>query len=224
MFSPVNFGCLPIEGIRVSGLGLGVGRRLPLWLEEGGGWWHGNRIFLYNQDRLIWQTGFRRREPQNAAIGDFDPDRAGLEVWCRSRFDEHQAPFVFDAHGDLIEHYEMDDVAPVGWTVRGVEVIAPIHWTGGAKQLAAAKERHRDGDLALFDPLSGRFIERFQEQAERLYVADVAGDWREELIVLNGNALHIYENPQPSANGDRPRLWTESDYRRNKMTWNYYNP
>ena len=59
----------------------------------------------------------------SAAIGDFDPDRPGLEVWCRSRFDEHQAPFVFDAHGDLIEHYEMDDVAPVGWTSHGVEMM-----------------------------------------------------------------------------------------------------
>lgn len=193
-------------------------------LEEGGGWWHGNRVFLYNQERLIWQTGFRRREPQNAAIGDFDPKRPGLEVWCRSRFDEHQTPFVFDAYGDLIEHYEMDDVAPVGWTIRGVEVIAPVHWRGNAKQLAAAKERHREGDVALFDPLSGRFIERFQERAERLYVADVTGDWREELIVLNGSALRIYENPEPNPNVDRPRLWTESEYRRSKMTWNYYNP
>ena len=193
-------------------------------LEEGGGWWYGNRIFLYNQERLIWQTGFRRREPQNAAIGDFDPERPGLEVWCRSRFDEHQAPFVFDAHGDLIEHYEMDDVAPVGWTSHGVEIIAPVHWTGSAKQLAAAKERYRQGEVAIFDPLSGRFVERFQEQAKRLYVADVSGDWREELVVLNGSALHIYENPEPNPNADRPRLWTESDYRRSKMTWSYYNP
>lgn len=183
----------------------------------------GNRVFLFNSDRLIWETHYKNQEPQNAAIGNFD-NRPGLEIWSRSRYNEHQKPFVFDAQGQLIANYEMDDVAPRGWTVRGVEVIFTIDWTGEPKQLAAAKERHESGDVAIFDPLTGEFLHRFKEKADRLYVADVSGDWREELIVLNGNKLHIYSNPEPNPNPNRPRLWSQNHYRRSKMTWNYYSP
>ncbi|MBN2310525.1 MAG: VCBS repeat-containing protein [Candidatus Hydrogenedentes bacterium] len=189
-------------------------------LEEGGG----NRVFLYGADEVIWETHYNHWEPQNAAVGEFDPARPGLEIWCRSRFNEHQRPFVFDAAGAAIAQYNMDDVAPEGWTVRGVELIWTIDWTGEPKQLAAAKERHTSGDVAVFDPLTGRFLVRFDEKADRLYVADVAGDRREELVVLNGNELHIYHNGAPCAGPDAPRLWTRPEYCRSKMTYNYYSP
>ncbi|NEO98898.1 MAG: hypothetical protein F6K58_09510 [Symploca sp. SIO2E9] len=184
----------------------------------------GNRIFLYNYERLIWETHYQHQEPQNAAVGDFDPKRPGLEIWCRSRYNEHQKPFIFDAQGKLIAKYEMDDVAPEGWTNQGVEVIFTIDWTGESKQLAAAKERHKSGDIAIFDPISGQFLHKLKQKADRLYVADVSGDWREELIVLNGNQLHIYYNSEVNPNPDHPRLWTQNHYRRSKMTWNYYSP
>jgi hypothetical protein len=58
-----------------------------------------------------------------------------------------------------------------------------IDWTGGQKQLAAAKERHTAGNVAIFDPLTGAFPLRLNEEARRLYVADVTGDWREEIVV-----------------------------------------
>ncbi len=189
-------------------------------LEEGGG----NRIFLYNHERLIWTAHHEHREPQNAAIGNFMPESPGLEIWCRSRFDEHQKPFMFDSSGKLISAYEMDSVAPEGWTVKGVETIFTVDWTGKSKQLAAAKERHRSGDVAIFDPLSGEFLSRFNEKAGILYVADVSGDWREELIVLNANELRIYENQDSNPSSNHHRLWTIDHYRRSKMTWNYYSP
>jgi hypothetical protein len=184
----------------------------------------GNRVFLYNSQQVIWETHYKHQEPQNAAVGDFDPERPGLEIWCRSRYNQHQKPFIFDAQGQLIADYEMDDVAPKGWTDSGVEVIFTIDWTGEPQQLAAAKERHESGDIGIFNPITGEFLHKFQEKADRLYVADVSGDWREELIVLNGNELHIYSNPDPNPNPNHPRLWTQDHYRRSKMTWNYYSP
>jgi hypothetical protein len=182
------------------------------------------RVFLYNSKGLIWENDYKGWEPQNAAIGDFDPDRRGLEIWCRSRFNTHQRPFVFDAFGNHLATYEMDAVAPKDWTIRGVEEISTIDWTGEARQLVAAKERHTSGDVAIFDAISGRFLHRFREKADRLYVADVYGDWREELIVLNGSQLRIYENDQPNPNPYRARLWEQNFYKRSKTTWNYYNP
>lgn len=189
-------------------------------LEEGGK----NRVFLYNIEGLIWETDYKNQEPQNAAIGDFDPERPGLEIWCRSRYNNDQKPFVFDAQGNLISEYVMNRVKPGDWTEKGVEVIFTIFWTGEAQPLAAAKERHKTGDVAVFNPISGEFIERFDDSADRLYVADVSGDWREELLVLNGNRLRIYSNLAPNPQPEQPRLWSLNHYRRNKMTWNYYSP
>ena len=189
-------------------------------LEEGGG----NRVFLANAAEVLCITDYEHQEPQNAAVGKFEPASDGLQIWCRSRYNEHQKPFVFDQDGQLLTHYKMDDVAPAGWTVRGVEVIHSIHWTGEEKQLAAAKERHREGDVCIFDPISGAFLLRIAEHANRLYVADVTGDWREELIVWNRDELHIYEDPAANPRPDRPRLWQQQHYRRSKMTHNYYSP
>jgi hypothetical protein len=78
--------------------------------------------------------------------------------------------------------------------------------------------------VAIFDPATGEFLYRFEEKADRLYVADVSGDWREELIVLSGRELHIYHNDEPNGNPERERLWVNAHYRRSKMTWNYYSP
>jgi hypothetical protein len=118
----------------------------------------------------------------------------------------------------------MDDVAPRGWTASGVEVIHTIDWTGRPQQLACAKERHRSGDVCLFEPLTGKFVARFAEKADRLYVADVTGDWREEIVVLNGHELHVYHNPAANPQPKHPRLWATRNYRRLKQCHNYYSP
>lgn len=215
---------IPIEGhidsIFVADVRQDISGLEVIALEEGGG----NHIFLYNDKRLIWKSHYKHKEPQNAAIGEFDLVERDLEIWCRSRYDTHQKPFVFGAQGNLISYYEMDRVAPEDWTIKGVEVIFTIEWTGGPRQMLAAKERHKSGDVVIFDPITGQFLHRFNEKADRLYVADVCGDWREELIVLNGNELHIYLNDKQNPNPDRPRLWAQKQYLRNKMTWNYYSP
>lgn len=193
-------------------------------LEEGGRMPAFNRVFAYGAGKLLFETHHNHSEPQNAAIGRFDPTREGLQIWCRSRHDKHQKPFVFNAHGELIFAYEMDDVAPEGWTDSGVEVIHTIDWTGEEKQLAAAKERHTNGDICVFDPMTGRFLLCIDEIASRLYVADVLGDWREEIIVWNDRELHIYMNTAANPRPNRPRLWKQQHYRRLKTTWNYYSP
>lgn len=189
-------------------------------LEEGST----QRVFVFNKQRLIWEADHQRQEPQNAAVGQFDPKRPGLEIWCRSRYDEHQKPFVFDSAGNLAASYEMDKVAPEGWTTKGVEVIWAIDWTGANAQLAAAKERHKSGDVCVFEPMTGKFVHTIQQKADRLYVADVSGDWREEMLVISRGKLYIYHNADPNPNPNRPRLWLDNHYKRAKMTWNYYAP
>lgn len=189
-------------------------------LEEGR-----NYLALANLEHgLLWWETNNRTEPQNAAVGEFDRERPGLEIWCRSRFNTDQKPWVVDARGAIIARYELKNTAPPDWPAEGIETIVAIDWTGEEKQLIAAKARHTVGDVCLVDPMTGRFLDRFDEEADRLYVADVLGDWREELIVINHDEVHVYQNPDQNPRPDQPRLWQQPHYRRNKMTWNYYSP
>jgi hypothetical protein len=188
-------------------------------LEEGS-----NQVQVLGISGPVWREHYLKQEPQNAAVGRFKDGSDEVYIWCRSRYNEHQKPFVFNSAGEMVFTYEMDQVAPEGWTDSGVEIIYTIDWTGRAQQLACAKERHQSGDVGLFEPLTGRFVLRLSEKADRLYVADVRGDWREEIIVLNGSELHVYENPEPNPDPARERLWSSRNYRRMKQCYNYYSP
>ena len=189
-------------------------------LQEGGK----QQVFLFDRHGLVWASHHKNQEPQNAAVGRFDPSRRSLQIWNRTRYNEHQRPFVLDAEGKRVKEYRMDDVAPEGWTVRGVEMIWCIDWTGKETQLACAKERHKSGDVAVFEPIGGRFVKVIRTKADRLYVADVSGDWREEILVVNGDRLEVYHNDEANPRPKQPRLWTQQHYRRSKMTYNYYSP
>ncbi len=188
-------------------------------LEEGS-----NYVQVLSVKAPLWRMTYKNQEPQNAAIGYFKPGSSEVFIWCRSRFNEHQRPFVFDSKGKMVFEYEMDDVAPKDWTPRGVEVIHTIHWSGEKHQLACAKERHRSGDVCVFEPLTGKFVLRIPEKADRLYVADATGDWREEIVVLNGNELRVYSNTAINPRPNQERLWDDRNYRRLKQCYNYYSP
>jgi hypothetical protein len=188
-------------------------------LEEGS-----DQVQVIGAHGPIWRSHFREQEPQNAAVGRFRQGSDEVFVWCRSRYNAHQKPFIFDSGGAKVFDYAMDDVAPEGWTASGVEVIHTIDWTGEGQQLACGKERHRSGDVCVFEPLTGRFVLRIREHADRLYVADVTGDWREEIIVLSGNELHVYANSAANPRPRSPRLWSDRNYRRLKQCHNYYSP
>jgi hypothetical protein len=183
-------------------------------LEEGS-----NFVQVLGLQGPLWRKDFKRQEPQNAVIGRFQPGSDEIFIWCRSRYNEHQKPFIFNSNGKKVIDYKMDDVAPTGWTASGVEIIHKIDWTGERLQLACATERHRSGDVCLFEPLTGKFVERISEKADRLYVADVYGDWREEIIVLNGNQLNIYENKSKNPRPNHKRLWSDGRVRLLPNRW-----
>ncbi len=188
-------------------------------LEEGS-----NAVQVLGAGGVLWRRDHKRFEPQNAAVGRFAADSQEVFIWCRSRFNTHQKPFVFNSKGKMVFAYEMDAVAPKGWTTSGVEVIHTIDWTGRRQQLACAKERHTSGDVCIFEPLTGRFVARFEDTCDRLMVADVTGDWREEVIVLSGSELHVYRNSAPNPRPNEKRLWSDRNYRRRKQCHNYYSP
>jgi hypothetical protein len=192
-----------------------------LMLEEGD-----NNVGLFNMDEFLWRENHLSQEPQNAAVGEFDTAIPGLESWHRSRYNADQRPWVMDAQGNVISEYVMNDVKPASWSTAGVEMINVIDWTGDVRQLCAAKERHTEGQIAVFDPTTGEFLWVQDEQATRIYVVNVAGDSREEIIVVNAtaNEIRVYWNDQANPHPPKPNPWLRNNYRRMKQNYNYYSP
>ena len=75
-----------------------------------------DRTALFDSSSVLWYATFGGEEPQNAAIGEFDTSRAGLEVWNRSGFEDDQHPWVFGADGLLIADWELNDTKPAAWS------------------------------------------------------------------------------------------------------------
>ncbi len=184
------------------------------------------RVFLFDEAQTIWVSPHREKsfddDGDKVAIGDFDPERSGLEMWFRGNDSAHFT--VLDVAGDVIADYEFRDRKPEVWTEKGFEMINRIRWSGDDKEYIAVKERHEAGDVGIFDAMTGQMILHLPAQTQRLYVVDVLGDWREEIVILENDAINVYENMQPNPNPNRPRLWTQAEYRRQKMTWDYYSP
>jgi hypothetical protein len=184
------------------------------------------------------------REPQNIAVGDFDPSKTACEVFCRSRFNgsethtegQGQHPWVFDWQGIQFSHYNTVDSFPSGFNTSaygnksGIECVWTIDWDGGSKEYIAANAREVAGNTGIFNPVTGQAVwttmgESPAVQAKFVYVADVSGDSREEVILYDqtDHSLKIFwngdSNPDPG-----PRKWDDPLYRRLKMHWNYYSP
>ena len=185
-----------------------------------------DRTALFDAAQVHWYGTHDGEEPQNAAIGNFDTDRPGLEIWNRSRFDTDQRPWVFDSNGQLIAEWVMNDVRPPSWTEKGIEQIYTIDWSGSSTDYIAGKERHREGRVAVIDALTGRFITDLDGHAKRIYVADVSGDAREEIIVLDAvdGVLRIHWNEEENVHPPKPRKWLQNVYQRAKQNYNYYSP
>lgn len=184
------------------------------------------RVILFDEKGTIWSNRHREQTDDNdgdkVSIGNFDPDSPGLEIWFRGSESEHFT--ALDATGQLIASYKFADRRPQQWTEKGLEVINRIRWTGEAKDYIVAKERHEAGDVGIFDALTGQLIAQFPAQTERLYIADVVDDWREEIIILEKDSLKIIQNADLNPNPNQPKLWDQAHYQRQKMTWNYYSP
>ena len=189
-----------------------------------------------NEGRPAHPTGSCAREidPDKLAAGDFVPSVPGIEVFARSACGRE--PWIIGADGDTLRHFRVEDVVPAGWflgpidtggeeTEGGIDVVGALDWHGNdhANRLIAFKERAVDGDAGVLnlEPAPPAFGFRLQRHAMLVYVADVAGDHREEIIVLERDRILVeYHDGEPRPL--RPRLWLDPVYARRKQNWNYY--
>lgn len=200
---------------------------------------HQSHTDVVNPDRIVFRAlnPWNWEDPDKVAVGDFVPDSAGLEIFNRSsggdgvgpRSDEEpyaneQCPWVLNAAGDLLIKYYVNDYKPSWWTGHGLEEICRIDWDGDEKDEIVAKERHTVGAGAILDPMTGGFRRIFRVKALRIYAADVLGDFREEVVVLDQDgSLKVFTCRAPAPQR-KPRYWELQHYRRQKQNWNYYSP
>lgn len=213
--------------------------------EEGPKSGHQNTVFLslngkiWEQNTLLYSGN--DDEPQNIAVGNFDATitKPYVEFWNRSRFPnwEHpswpQHPWVYDYAGNEYADYAMDNILPADFNsegnAQGLEMIWTIDWDGSGKEYIAAKARHVHGHVGIFDAINGSAkwttMSNPNMQAKNVYVADVAGDSREEIVIFDtyDNKIKIFHNTGAD-DFTRPSKWDDPLYRRLKQNWSYYSP
>jgi hypothetical protein len=210
--------------------------------------WNAWHTAMCATDKVLWriETSLfgdgREREPQNAAVGNYSQATAFSEVWVSSRAPtgtlDHQHPWVFDAAGIQKTDYNIATRLPAGFNAypgtgnkEGIEPIHTIDWFGEPKDQIAAVARHVDGNFGVLDPMTGTAYwsttgSSPSMAAAMLYVADVAGDAREEIVVYDttDHKIKVYWNEAPNPNQPKVSKWDDPLYRRLKQNWNYYQP
>jgi len=189
-------------------------------------------------------AGHQYFEAQNAAAGNFDAGLPHAEFYFSSRFNGgngfSQNPWILDNTGELITHYRTDAVLPEGFNPHptggngeGLEYVWTIDWDGSGRELITGMTRHYMGNAGVFDPMTGApvWLTGREFPAVRslfVYVADVSGDCREELLLCDSTAsgpvMRVYWNEDPFAGLYRISKWKDPLYRRVKQNWNYYSP
>lgn len=206
---------------------------------------------IWRNETTLYSDG-ANREPQNVASGNFDPNQNYSEIWVRSRLGNafsSQSPWLFDYAGTQFNSYTTEAVLPgnstsnyfnqnsEGYNKQGLEMIWTIDWDGSDKEYIAAKARHIKGNAGVFDASDGSSIwhtgtdgdaDYAPVKAMMVYVADVAGDSREEVIIIDQtntpSEVKIFWNTAANTNPPKMSKWIDPLYTRLKQNWNYYSP
>lgn len=226
-----------MDSIAVRGLGLAP--RTILLAEQGGR----NATIATGVDGVVFShrrtppaVGDCAREidPDKLSVGNFQGPRDGPgETFARSACGLF--PWVLDSTGSVVADWDARDKLPDWWffgpetpggdrSEGGIDVVTPIDWNGGALDFVALKERHIAGAVAVVNPITGSVVRPMPNvRAERLFVADVAGDHREEVIVVERGRILVFAAGGDPAQEGRPRWWEDESYRRRKGNHNYYS-
>lgn len=197
-------------------------------------------ILWRKETTLYYPEPEKPKEPQNVAAGNFTKVHDHAEVWLSSRgpllpWLNHQHPWMFNATGTQIADYNIGAALPAGFNPagnsEGVEPSFTIDWFGLPTDQIASLARHSNGNLGVLDPMTGSAYwsttgQAPAMQATLLYVVDVAGDSREEIVSYDSTdfQVKIYWNAEPNPNQPKPSKWDDPLYARVKQNWNYYQP
>jgi rhamnogalacturonan endolyase len=151
--------------------------------------------------KLIWSIGQRTYHVGDGMVADIDPSIPGLECWATEDPDGgSMARYLFSADGRLLGTGE--DVPDCGnW----------VFWDADLLRETIAGGRFRRGEIAAVGPGRGEFrrgpssIVKYKGptlatgvEGAIMAIADILGDWREELITVLPGELRIYTTTIPA--------------------------
>lgn len=193
-------------------------------------------IAIDNDGRTMWGTGLGHGD--RFYLSDIDPSRPGLEVWYTiedphprlgvSLWDARHGTLVFgstEPNGDnQIAGGLAGDIDPAYpgmevwgdkyfFSAQGTRIEGPVppqnelvFWDGDL-----LRETHARGSIAKW---KGSEIGRTEGSVQQ--VADILGDWREEIVTFAGGALRVYVTPLPAT--DRRVTLMQDRLYRNDVT------
>jgi rhamnogalacturonan endolyase len=193
-------------------------------------------IAIDHDGRTLWSTGLGHGD--RFYLSDIDPDRPGLEIWYTiedphpqhgvSLWDARRGLLIFGTHeptrdnevaGGLAGDIEASHPGMEMWTNR-------FFFTAAGEPLAG--DRPPQNELAWWDAdllretvsrgsvakWKGSSLARIEGVVQQ--VADIAGDWREEIVTVAAGELRIYSTAIPAA--DRRVTLMQDPLYRNDVT------
>jgi len=193
-------------------------------------------VAIDNDGRTMWSTGYGHGD--RFYLGDIDPDRPGLEVWYI--FEDphpHNGASLWDAKtGNLIwgipepsEDNELGEtiVGDIDPNHPGMEMATGRHFYTCKGQRIAGPVPPQDfliwwdADLlreiywrGRISKWGGPVISSIPGRSHQ--IADILGDWREEVVVVVGGQLRIYTTTIPAS--DRRVCLMQDPLYRNDVT------
>lgn len=162
----------------------------------------------------IWGSDFSTDHIHSEGfVGDVLPEYPGMECYGGEEYgDPQNTRYLFSAYGELISSNPVTKDNGDGDGRDGNELEPKtIFWDADL-----SREVFDEGEIFDFPYEEGMEILSSMDVERGYYIADVVGDWREELIESEGGTLRIYVSTIP-AEDKRPWLMEDPVYRRDVM-------
>jgi rhamnogalacturonan endolyase len=141
--------------------------------------------------KLLWGINEKSNSCHYGLISDLDPDQTGVEIWGG---EEDLSNFwMFSAQGKLLSKKENKSRMAAFWNAD----LQREYWTQGNNRLIQYKNGQDCGPEFPGSPL---------------LIADILGDWREEVVLAVPGELRIYTTTMP-AKDRRVTLMRDPIYR-----------
>jgi hypothetical protein len=137
---------------------------------------------------------------QGRYVGKFRPDVPGVQVEVGTRWDNYGILSIFSAKGERLCTFQPDTVSQGG---------PPVNWTGdGQEHIFLTTSKHA---LGFYDGwgrrvlrfAAGEIPEKFECSGSPVFVENLTGDPRDELVFLVDGKLDIYTQDRPAPNPQR---------------------
>ncbi len=173
-------------------------------------------IMLDPDGNVIWRKNVGY-DVQSIAIEDFRRDIPGLEILTAVQAPDNDE-YLLTATGEILWSYNGPSEYDASFET------TPIQWIGDSQKEVIEQRYGRGRVISLYDEygkIIGDIDPSFQYGEVNYKIADVFGDFREEIVFFNSNHLIVYTNGAVNQYvGESP--WKNEEYQKKQYNWVYY--